>query len=328
MRLEKWGVILFCFLALQAEAQVFDLNPPSCYTFEPVFKGGYVAKNRIRSIHASIVYKRDNEAIQDKGLSKTWEYDSRGLLTRYYFTTIKGFVNNEISHPAVYRRGRRISAAYITEEPTYSYDTTFTDYLYNPQKQLILRRTRDGDYYNAVYYEYDTQGDLRKESVYRETNASENRNVFKLGVQNQLSQEEFRYEKPSTRQRKCKHLNDEGKVFKETIFQYDSIGHLLEENNSYTVSWMRSSTHMTYDKSGRMIMKLAVSNENGEESAKSIYKYTGDNKVDVEERFKGDEKYYELNYLYDKQTDLLTSHFIREELNKAIVIVKYSYEFY
>jgi len=327
MKFKKWIVFLLGLATLPLSAQVFDLNPPVRYSFEPVFMKEYIAKNKIHSIRASLVYKRDNEPIQDKGLSKTWEYTGQGLLTRYYFTTIRGYVNKPVTHPAV-RKGRRVIPAYVSDEPAYLYDTTFTDYYYNLQQQLILRRTRDGDYYNAVYYEYDAKGNVRKESVFRETNASDNKNVFRLGVQNQLSTEEFQYEQVSAGQVRCKHLNDEGKVFKQTMYYSDSLGRLTEENNSYTVSWMRSNTRFTYDGNGRLVNKISVSNENGDEVTRNEYKYVQGNLVDVENRYKGEEKQNELNYLYDKQTGILTSHFIREELNKAILIVQYSYEYY
>ncbi len=328
MKINQLISILFLFLASNLSAQVFELNPSDYFSFEPVFRHDYIVKNKIRSVRAAIVYKRDNEPIEDKGLTKSWEYDEDGFLTRYYYTSIHGFVNKVVAHPAVMRRGRKISGAYTTEEPVYSYDTVSTAYFYNPKKQIILRRTRDGDYYSSIYYEYDAQGNIRKQQVFRETNASENKNTFKLGVQNLLSTEEFTYEKRSPRQTKRKHLNDEGKVYKETILNYDSVGHLLDENSSYTVSWMRSSTKMTYDSKGKMILKSYTSNENGDELTKSEYKYTASNMVDIENRFKGDIRYYEFNYLYDKQTNMLTSHFVREELNKAIVIVKYSYLYY
>jgi hypothetical protein len=321
-------ICLFLFLITSSRAQVFELNPSDYYSFEPVFTHDYVVKNKIRSVRAAIVYKRDNEPIQDKGLCKAWEFNNDGFLTRFYITSVKGFVNREVSHPAVYRRGRKIAGPSFTQEPVFSYDTIFTTYFYNQQKQIILRRTRDGDYYNAVYYEYDTNNQIAKQRVFRETNASEDRNEFKLGVQNLLSVEEFHYEKIASRQTKRKHLNDEGKVYKETILNYDSVGHLLEENNSYTVSWMRASTKMTYDEKGRLKLKQYTSNENGDESTKNDYKYIAGDLLDVENRYKGDIRLYEFNYLYDKKTNMLTSHFVREELNKAIVIVKYSYDYY
>jgi hypothetical protein len=318
--------VLLCLYCSTAYSQALDLNPPDCYSFEPVFKKDYVLKNKIHSIHAALVYKRDNEAIEDKGLSKVWEYDAEGFLRRYYATSVKGYVNKEVQHPAVYRRGRRVSGPYTTDVPVYAYDTTFTHFYYNKKKQLSIRRTQDGEYYNTVYYEYDSVGYLSKQSVFKETNSSENKNEFRVGVQNRLSMEEFRYQTLSATQRKRRHLNDEGKVYKETIFNTDSLGHLISENSSFTVSWMRSANTFVYDKAGRLIRKVYTSNENGDELAKSDYAYTSSNLVDTEKRYKGDVLYYELNYIYDRQNQMLNSYFIREDLNKAIVIVRLTYD--
>ncbi|HXC03933.1 MAG TPA: hypothetical protein VNZ86_04225, partial [Bacteroidia bacterium] len=322
---------LFFLLLLPCvyHAQALDQNPPEAFSTDPVFLKQYITSNKIRNIHAGISYKRDNEAIQDKGLCKNWEFDTDGLLKRYYVTSVKGFVNHDVEHPAVYRRGRKVRAAWTSQEASYLYDTTFISYTYNSAKQLILKRTRDGDYYNAVYYEYDLDGKLKKQSVFRETNASDNRNTFRLGVQNLLSAEEFRYEKSAPGQIKRKHLNDEGKVYKQAIQNIDSLGRVNEENTSYTVSWMRASAHYRYDKKGRLIQKALTSNENGDESSRTEYKYTGDTfLLDVEQRYQGDVFQQELNYIYDRQSHLLSSYFIREELNKAIVLVRLSYDYY
>jgi hypothetical protein len=323
-----WLTPLLFLLSFPSIAQQFELNPADYYSFEPVFTKPYITHNRIKTIRAAIVYKRDNEAIEDKGLSKYWEYDSAGLLNRYYMTSVRGYISREVQHPAVFRKGKRIFPPSVSYEPVYAYDTTFTTYYYNRQKQIIIRRSRDGDYYNTVYYEYDGDGNVEKQSTFRETNASENKNLFRLGVQNLLSKEEFRYERISSTQMRRQHMNDEGKEYKQTLFHYDNQGRMTEENNSFTVSWMRASLKLDYDNNGRIHEKLFTSNENGDETAKSEYKYTADNLVDVEKRYKGDQLFYEYNYIYDRQSRMLTSHFVREDLNKAIVIVRYTYEYY
>jgi hypothetical protein len=323
-----WVCLLMLLSPAYAYSQEFELTPPEFYSFEPVFTKSYITQNRIKAIHASLVYKHDNQPIEDKGLRKCWEYDTDGLLKRYYATSVKGFTNIEIPHTAIYRRGRRISPAYISLQQTYLYDTTFTSYYYNTEKRLIIRRTRDGDYYTSVYYEYDDSGNIRKQTVFRETNASENKNEFRLGVQNLLSSEEFRYEKNNALQSRRRHFNDEGKEYKQTIYNYDSLGRLKEENNSFTVSWMRASLKLEYDKAGRLSKKLYASNENGDETSKSEYVYNTDNLPDIEKRFKGDQLCFEFNYIYDRKNKMLLSHFVREDLNKAIVIVKYAYDTY
>jgi hypothetical protein len=316
------------FFVSEGKAQAIEQNPSEYFSFEPVFKKDYVVHNRIKSIRSALVYKRDNQEIEDKGLSKCWDFDSIGQLKRYYATSVHGYVNKEVEHPARFRRGRKISGPYTTLEPVYSFDTTFTNYYYNHVHQIIIRRNRDGDYYNSVYYEYDSIGNIKKQSVFKETNASENRNMFKLGVQNLISTESFKYVRLSPRQLKRKHLNDEGKVYKETILNYDSIGRVLEENSSFTVSWMRSSLKLQYNKSGQLLQKINTSNENGDEQSKSIYTYVEGNLLDVEHRYTGDLLMNDFTYIYDRKTKQLNSHFIREFQERAIVIARYSYEYY
>jgi hypothetical protein len=320
--------ILCWFSLFAAHAQIMETVPLDYYNFEPIFKQDYIIKNKIKTITSAIVFKRDNHEIEDKGLRKCWEYDSTGLLKRYYVTSIRGFVNKEVQHPGIYRRGRRISPPYVTEEPVYNYDTTFIQFVYDKKKNPIIRRTQDGDYYNTFYYEYDSIGNLRKQSHFKETNASESKYEFRLGVQNLVSVEEFTTQKLSPTQFKRKHLNDEGKVYKETILNYDSLGRLKEENNSFTVSWMRASTKLRYDSVGLVAQRIYTSNENGDELSKSEFKYTPDRLLDIEKRYKGDILYYELNFIYDRQTKQLSSSFVREFLTKSFVISRYAYQYY
>ena len=332
LRRRAWKLLLclplfFIFLPI-AHAQVIEQNPSDCFSFEPVFKNEYIIHYRIKSIRSALVYKRDNQEIEDKGLSKCWEYDSIGQLKRYYATSVHGFVNKEVEHPAKFRKGRKVSGPYTTLEPVFTFDTTFTNYYYNRSRQIIIRRNRDGDYYNTVYYEYDSLGNIKKQSVFKETNASDNRNIFKLGVQNLVSTESFKYVRLSPTQLKRKHLNDEGKVYKETILNYDSIGRLREENSSFTVSWMRSSLKLQYNKTGQLMEKVNTSNENGDELSKSKYTYVEGNLLDVEHRYTGDILMNDFTYIYDRKTKQLSSHFIREFQDKAIVIARYSYEYY
>lgn len=314
-------------LSLTCFAQHFEQNPADYYSFEPVFKQSYIVSHHIKAIKASLVYKRDNQQIEDKGLSKSWEYDSTGLLRRYYATSVRGFTTREIIHPSQ-RRGRRISPAYTSQEQIFNYDTSFVYFHYNSQKQIIIRRARDGDYYNSVYYEYDAAGNIKRQSVFRETNANGNSSVFRLGVQTLLSAEEFRYEKNNPHQLRRRHFNDEGKEYRQTVYNFDTQGRLQEESSSFTVSWMRASLKLVYDINGRLTKKVYTSNENGEETSSSDYTYTAGNLVDVERRYKGEVLNFELNYIYDRQNSMLLSHFVREHLNKAILIARYEYDYF
>lgn len=310
-------------------SQIVMNKPQEIATTDLVFDPAFVKKNKIKTITIDLANKPDNKVIDDKGLVQHCEFDAEGRLSRYYYTILSGTKTREIEVPAVYRRGRVVRKAYTRTENTYSYDTISTNYYYDNAGRITIKRTNAGEFFQSVYYTYDMQdGSLIKEVRCRETNASENRNEFRLGVQTLTSLETFTYEKLSPTQIKKRSLNDEGRVYKQTIINYNSQGNKLDENAEYVVTWMTSTDTWKYDAQGRVIEKTSYSNTTGNARSSAQYEYDAKGNLTGEKRFKDQLQTNEISYLYDESGLLLRSQVNRDILNKQIGIIKYSYTFY
>lgn len=310
-------------------AQIILTKPQELTLTEMEFDPVIIKANRIRSIKADLANKPDNKMIDDKGLIQYHEFDSLGRLTRYYYTIVSGTITREIEVPALYRRGRVIRKAYTKTESTYRYDTISTSFYYDSKSRVNIRRSNSGDVYTAIYYTYDPADDnIIKEVRCKETNASENPGEFRLGVQTVTSLETFQYEKASPTQVKKKCFNDEGRIYRQVIINYDSKGNKLEEYSEYVVTWMNASSSWKYNEEGRLIEKSYSSNATGDMKISASYEYDAKGNLVAEKRFKNNEQTNEISYLYDENGKLLRSQVNRDIPNKQIGIIKYSYQFY
>jgi hypothetical protein len=292
------------------------------------FNAEFIQKNKIKTIFISVVDKPDGAVIIDKGESKGYEFDEKGYVIRYFYTVLNKTQAEEIEIPALKKRGRVIRPARTRTVTSYLNDTIFVNVFYDSQKRITAKRVRNGDYYDAYYYEYNEKGQVRKELHCKETNISENKRTFVLGVQTLLSAETFEYTVLTPTQIKKSCLNDEGREYKKGIINYDLKGNKLSENYEFIVSWMRQETSWQYDEGGKLIKKNYVSNEGGEVNESSIFEYSKNSVLTSELKFKNNVLTEEINYLFDDSTTLIKSEVNRDHKNTSIGIVKYAYTFY
>ena len=73
------------------------------------FNTEYIKSQNIKSITFDIIDKKDLQVAEDKGLLTYYEFNTNGLLTRFYNTSIIKVIQKEYHSEPVYRRGRKIS---------------------------------------------------------------------------------------------------------------------------------------------------------------------------------------------------------------------------
>ncbi len=292
------------------------------------FSSDFIKKNKIKSIAISIVDKPDGTVIIDKGESRGYEFDESGNVVRYYYTVFNSVQKEDIEIPALKKRGKIIREARTRTVTKYINDTVFVTLFYDNQKRIIIKRIRLEDYSDAYYYEYNEKGQIKKELHCKETNVSENKREFKLGVQTILSTETFEYVALTPIQIKKRCFNDEGREYKKAIINYDTKGNKLSENYEFIVSWMHQETTWQYDDSDKLIKRSFLSNEAGEINEYSIYEYSKNAAVVTETKFKNNTLTDEINYLYDDVNMLIKSEVNRDHINLSVGIVKYVYTFY
>lgn len=319
---------LFSLIVLSGTAQLINTKPLDVNIGSTNFDPVIIKQNKIKSLSIIIFDKPDGQVIIDKGATQGFEFDIDGRVSRYYYTIPKSVLIEEIEVAAMKRKGRIVRPATTRMVNKYINDTLFTNIYYDNESRIISKRVRSGDYYDAFYYEYNEQDRIKKEMHCKETNVSENKNEFKLGVQTILSTETFEYEILTPTQIKKKCLNDEGREYKKAIINYDDKGNKISESYDFIVSWMHQESNYTYNSSNNLIKRIYTSNESGEIKEESTYEYDANGLLLSEKKIKKNIILNEISYLFEENTKLVKSHINRDFKNASIGIVKYNYTFH
>ena len=313
---------------LLCTAQLVNIKPGNIALGPVSFNAAAVKQNKIKHILVAIVDKPDGEVIIDKGNTQGYDFDTCGNVIRYYYTILNTTQNEEKEVPALLRRGKIIRPASTRTVTQYLNDTIAATIFYDRQNRVITKRVCTGDFYDAYYYEYDSAGNIKKELHCKETNTSENKKEFKLGVQTVLSSETFEYKRLTATQVKKMCLNDEGRAYKKGIINYDAKGNMLSENYEFIVSWMRAESSYKYNDKNQLTEKTYTSNESGIIKTESYYEYNTNGALLGEKKLKNEKLTDEINFLYDEAFVLPKSEVNRDHVNASIGIVKFGYTFY
>ncbi len=319
--------LMLLWLSPGLQAQALVPKAESAFEAQLPFNTAYIKEKKIRSITFDILDKKDFQVAEDKGLLNYYEFNTQGLLTRYYYTSIAKVIEKEYHHDAVYRKHRKVSNAYTYTKNEYVYDTVSTTYFYDNLDLLKMKRYHDGPYYESKYYTYSTANRPTSEMRFKETNASENKAEFKLGTQTMLSDETFDYLVTGKNQYKKICKNDEGRVYKEIIFNYNQAQQLTSLNEQYTATWISQTSEFTYNAKGQLASAVYRSNANGELEQKRIYEYDANDCLLTEKQFRNGVLQREISYVTgpDKK---LNSYIIRDPNGKSMRIVKLLYNYY
>jgi hypothetical protein len=319
---------IFFFAAFYCKSQLISTVPAEVSVGPINFNADIVKKNKVRTIVLDIVDKPDGKIIVDKDATQGFEFDEKGRVSRYYYTILNSTRATEVDVPALKKRGKIIRPATTRTVMKFINDTIFTNVFYDEKDRIVLKRSRSGDYYDAYYYEYNDKGKIKREMHCRETNISENKNLFKMGVQKILSTETFEYENLTPLQVRKKCFNDEGREYKKVITNYDSKGNKLSESYDYIVSWMHQENIYEYNLNDQLTRRVLTSNENGERKEESTFDYDRNGHLVTEKKFENKDVINEIAYLFDDFTRLVKSHVDRDYKHASIGIVKYAYTFY
>jgi hypothetical protein len=290
------------------------------------FNTEYIKSQNIKSITFDIIDKKDLQVAEDKGLLTYYEFNTNGLLTRFYNTSIIKVIQKEYHSGPVYRRGRKISNGHSYTKNEYVYDTVSTNYFYNETNLLKLKRYNDGSYYESYYYDYTSEGKVEKEKRCKETNVSENKTEFKLGGQYIISEESYKYSTTGKNQFKKTCMNDEGRPYKEIIYTFNDAKKPISINEQYTVAWITQNSSFEYNTKGQITKASYKSNSNGDIEQTRTYEYDANDCLLTEKQFKNGTLLKEISYVTDV-TKKVNSYIIRDPNSKSLRIVKLMYQY-
>jgi hypothetical protein len=307
-----------------APAQILKLTPETAFETQHNFNSEFLKKKNVRKITFEIVDKKDFEVPVDASLVETYEFNSCGQLSRFYYTNIIKTIERQ-SYSGGASRNKGFNP-YTQTYNQYVYDTISTCYFYS-ENDLILKRYHDGAlFYESRYYRYDSLKNLTKEYRFRETNNSHDKTLFILGGQLLLSEDSFQYRKYSSGQLQCMLLNNENRPYKQQIVDYDSLGRKVKVNEYYTAAaWIKQEQKFTYN-GNRLVEAHFKGNANNEVSIKVTYEYDENDELLTEKHYKNDVLMKEISYINDAENNLLNSLVIRDHINKTMRIVKLKYD--
>ncbi len=322
--------LLFVFLILTSTAQAQFFVPVTDDPFAvPIkFSADSVHHYKIHSITSAYQYKPDGRIIDDKGLREYFEFDNQGRITYYWRTRVRGMEAKPVEHGAVYRRGKKIKEGWTEYKYDYAYDTAFIYTFYDSLSRIASRRYCEGIYYHTWYYTYNEQDFVVTQIHCRETNSGISHRYFKLGVQTVISREDFSYEVYSSTQMKQNCLNDEGKVYKETMMTLDKQGRLIESREAYTAGGIRIVTTFAYDEIGRLSSWSYTSNAGDPLVELTQYTYDSLGRIESVKRFKNTVLKDEFSYLYDGKASMSYAYINRRHIELGIDIIKMQVVYY
>ena len=291
------------------------------------FNTSYIKTNNIKAITFDIMDKKDFETVEDKGLLNYYEFNGSGFLTRFYYTNIAKIIQKEYFSKPVYHHRKKISSGQSYTKNEYLFDTISTTYFYTPSNLLKLKRYNDGSFYESYYYDYNTDGKVISEKRFKETNVSETKTDFKLGMQHLISEESYEYKVISPIQYKKICLNDEGRIYKEVIYNKNDSNQLVNYNEQYTVAWINQQSNYTYNAKGQLTSAIYKSNSNGDFEQKRTFEYDTNDCLLTEKQYKNNVLEKEVSYITDSSKKL-TSYIIRDSANKSLRIVKLIYTYW
>lgn len=289
------------------------------------FNSEFIKSQKIKSITFDILDKKDMQVAEDKGLLNYYEFNEHGKLNRFYYTTISKVIQKE--YYAAPRRGRHGNVgghSYTRNE--YIYDTISTTYFYNDARDVKLKRYNDGVYYESYYYDYSVDGKVEKEKRFKETNVSPNKYDFKLGTQYLISEESFTYKTTGKNQFKKVCQNDEGRPYKEIIYNLNDNQQIIGINEQYIATWITQQNSFEYNKKGQLTKATYKSNSNGDLEEIRTYEYDTNDCLLTEKQYKNSVLLKEISYVTDVDKKL-HSYLIRDPANKTIRIVKLFYQY-
>lgn len=323
------GMMVFIFLMSHSLfAQLFLPVTDDALGVPIRFNADSVRKLKIHSVTSAYQYKPDGHIIDDKGLREYFEFDTAGRLSFYWRTRVKGMEPKPVEHNAVYRRGKKIRDGWTEYKYTYTYDTVFIYTFYDSLSRVSIRRSCDGIYYHTWYYTYDQEGFVVTQIHCRETNSGSSHRDFRLGVQTIISREDFSYEKYSSTQIKQLCLNDEGKVYKETMLTLDQEGRLLDSREAYTAGGIRITNSYTYDSLGRTSTIKYSSNAGDQLDELTEYSYDSLGRIESVKRYKNTVLKDEFSYLYEGKASMAYAYINRRHIELGIDIIKMQIEYY
>ena len=294
-------LILFSFLLNTSNclSQMIYNYQGKAFTDDPFFNTKFILSTNLKSLDGVISTKKELVAIQSSRLVQGYKYNNKGELIAQYSSTIKNKKR----------------------------DTLFTFYKYNDAGELTLKRISDSYGFYSYSYEYDSLGQMTKNTFSREKNIGKSKANFILGKQYIIFSESYKYKKTDSITEKIIYNNNE-RPYQKNTYKYDKLGYLKEEKTRLLIN---NKVHLNvYDYNEKGALKKIESFKQNEETAYKKIKFQYDDwgNITYIDEYKDGVQVVHKEILYDPSTLLLKTILSQDLISNLITIVKFKPKFY
>lgn len=293
--------IIVLIITLTSGAQILESHKGFKDQGGNIFNSDFIKKNKIKTITGRISLKRELQPIRKEGTVEQYSFDQNGQMIE----RLKSFK----------MRGGLI-------------DTTQDYFKYNDLEHLISQTTFTMAGYNSIRYKYNSDGEPLEETFIRGENKSPNSYELRRGQESILKKEVFDYSKMNDSSLKKIYLNSVGKPYKETVISTNQLGLIESEQTRFYLTNKKESMTYQYDVQGRLIKIIDYSNLIGVQTITYTYEYDEFGNLYSSKTYKNGKLTNSQEFLYYVQTFLLKAQLSKNESDKSIKIIQYSYEYY
>ncbi len=298
-KVKLFTFFIIVFSITDYESQMIYNHIGEVFSDDPFFNNAFIASNKLKSLNGVISSKKELGAIQSSRLVQGYQYNLKGQLVSQY--------NSKLQNK--------------------KRDTSFTYYQYNNEGQLILKRISDSYGFYSYSYEYDSLGQMSKNTFSREKNIGKSKANFILGKQYIIFNETYKYEKSDSLMIKVI-MNNNQRPYQKNTYKYDKLGYLKEEKTQLLIN---NKTHLTlYNYNEKGGLKKV---ENFKQQSKSPYKtvkyqYDEWGNLTYMDEYKDGIQVIHKEILYDPSTLVLKTILSQDLVSNLITIIKFKPKFY
>lgn len=266
----------------------------------PTFRYDIIHAKKVASILIQTEEKPDGKVISNEGIVQYYCFDTAARLAESYYTIKAG---------------------------SDAWDTIRSRYYYDQNNRLVTKRTDENVFFDTWYYIWYPDGKVKKEAHVHETQAPAEGTSFCIGAQKVISCDSFAYNiYPKQIQRYG--YNEENTIYEKTITQYDDNKRMTGRYSHYQVGWLYSQVDLKYDSANRLSEYIYSGNVNGDVHKTIRLFYGKSGNILSEKVFEGGKQTHEIEYLYDKNSGLISDQLDRDYVKGVIEIWRFSYTFF
>ena len=271
------------------------------FTDEPFFNTENIQANKIKRIIGHFSTKRMNDQIRPSDLIYVYEFDTLGRLVQKYETV----------------------------QTNVGLDTVVTQYAYNPNGFLKIKRKSDHYGFYAYLYEYDSIGRVVREEFRRDLNKGQDKIHFELEKNFTITYETSSYQNYPGMEKRI-YYNSYGKPFQEKVSHFNENDYLTEETESLKVTSGNKNTTYIYNSKGLLQELKIVSTMMGKSEIKYIFEYDENNNNLLSKKVYRDSVYVsEIQIVYRRTTGLIQAILTRQVSTNFITLLQFDkVEFY